>query len=122
LRRFTTVVGISDSSFQVEDIMIKNIESTGTAAGAGLGAVAGIAGTIATVLGSGAATGASAASIVAGLASMGSAVGGTMITGVAIVSAAPVVVAAAGGYGGYRLAKWYRNRPVQTAGIVDTAA
>ena len=74
------------------------------------GAGAGTAGSIAAVSALGATAGLSAAGITSGLATIGAAVGGGMAAGVAITSAAPVVAAAAVGYGAYKLIRWGRKK------------
>lgn len=70
-----------------------------------LGAAAGTAGGIASVSAFGSVAGLSAAGISSGLATIGGVFGGTMAMGVGLVTAAPVIAAAAGGYGIYKAAK-----------------
>ena len=72
---------------------------------AGVGAGAGIAGSVATVSAAGAVGGLSAAGITSGLAAIGGVVGGGMATGVAITCAAPLAVAG----GAYALYKWLKD-------------
>jgi hypothetical protein len=77
--------------------------------------IAGAAGTgvagVATVGAVGSVAGLSAAGITSGLAAIGGAVGGGMAAGSAIVIAAPAVVAAAIGFGAYRVVRRVR-RPI----------
>ena len=70
------------------------------------GAAAGSAGGIASISIFGTVAGLSGAGIASGLAAIGGVVGGGMAMGVAIVTAAPVVAAAAAGYGVYKLTKF----------------
>ena len=71
-----------------------------------VGAAAGTAGGIGAISTFGSVAGVSAAGISSGLASIGALVGGGMVGGVAVVTAAPVILAVAGGYGVYKLAKY----------------
>jgi len=89
-------------------------EMTGAVVGAGVGAVAGASGAVAAVAASGSVAGLGAAGITSGLATVGGVVGGGMLSGLVITAAAPVVAAAALGYGGYKLTQWYRSK--NTAG------
>jgi hypothetical protein len=66
-----------------------------------VGAVAGTAGAVGAIAASGSIAGLSAAGITSGLAAVGGVVGGGMAAGVCITAAAPVVAAAAVGYGAY---------------------
>ena len=58
----------------------------------------------------GAVAGLSAAGITSGLGAIGAAVGGGMVAGVVVTAAAPAVIAAASGYGIYRLWRKIRSR------------
>jgi hypothetical protein len=71
-----------------------------------VGAAAGTAGGIGATSTFGSVAGVSAAGISSGLASIGALVGGGMVGSVAVVTAAPVILAVAGGYGVYKLAKY----------------
>ncbi len=81
-----------------------NIETDEKVA-AGVGASAGIAGSVATVSAVGAVGGLSAAGITSGLAAVGGVVGGGMATGIVITCAAPLAVAGAV----YGLYKWLKD-------------
>lgn len=72
---------------------------------AGVGTVGGIG----AISAFGSVAGLSGAGISSGLASIGSIIGGGMVAGTVIVTAAPVVLAAAGGYGTYRLVKFSKG-------------
>jgi len=73
------------------------------------GAMAGTAGSVAAVSALGTTAGLSAAGISSGLAAIGGAVGGGMAAGVFVATAAPVVAAAAVGYGVYKLVQWKKS-------------
>lgn len=73
------------------------------------GAAAGTAGSIAAVSAAGSVAGLSGAGITSGLAAIGGTVGGGMAAGVAVTTAAPVLAAAAVGYGLYKAVKWFKN-------------
>jgi hypothetical protein len=70
------------------------------------GALAGTAGGVAAISAAGTTAGLSAAGITSGLAAIGGTVGGGMAAGTAVVVAAPVAVAAAVGYGAYKVWQW----------------
>ena len=72
---------------------------------AGLGAGAGITGSVATVSAAGAVSGLSAAGITSGLTAIGGVVGGGMCAGIAITCTAPLAVAG----GAYALYKWLKD-------------
>jgi hypothetical protein len=96
---------------------IYNGEATGAAVGATVGGVAGAGAALTAVAVSGPVAGLGAAGITSGLAAVGSMMGGGMATGLIITAAAPIVGALAIGYGGYRLAKWYKaSKSVYPAG------
>ncbi|MGB7157163.1 MAG: hypothetical protein WBD40_03790 [Tepidisphaeraceae bacterium] len=84
----------------------RNVIAAGSGAVVGTGA--GVAGSTALISVAGT-TGLSSAGIMSGLATIGSAVGGTAVVGVAILSVGTVALAAGGAYGGYRLVKWWRK-------------
>ncbi len=73
-----------------------------------VGAATGTAGAIGAV-GVAGTTGFSAVGITSGLAAIGGTVGGGMVAGTAIVTAAPVLAAAAVGYGIYKAVKFFRR-------------
>jgi hypothetical protein len=74
-----------------------------------VGAVGGSVASVGAVAATGTA-GLSAAGITSGLATVGATVGGGMAAGVAVTAAAPAVVAAAVGYGSYRVWKRLRRK------------
>ena len=84
-----------------------------------VGAGAGTAGGIASISALGSVAGLSATGISSGLASIGAFVGGGMAAGVVVVSAAPVVLAAATGYGLYRLVKFAKGSDPQAISNSD---
>lgn len=68
------------------------------------GGAAGVAGSVGAVSTAGVVSGLGATGITSGLAAIGSVVGGGMLTGLAVVAAAPVAAAGAG-YGVFRVVK-----------------
>src|SRR5262249_12123015 len=73
------------------------------------GAVSGSAASVVAIGAAGTVSGLSAAGITSGLAAVGATVGGGMVAGVVISAVAPAAVAAAVGYGSYRLWKYWRQ-------------
>lgn len=106
ITRYGLISGRWEMSVNENDAVV---ETAGAVVGGGVGAVAGVGGAVAVVSAAGTA-GLSAAGITSGLAAIGGVVGGGMAAGIVITAAAPVAVAAVLGYGGYRLAKWYRSK------------
>jgi hypothetical protein len=74
-----------------------------------IGAAAGTAGSLAAVSASGAIAGLSGTGITSGLVAIGGSVGGGMVSGAVLATAAPVAAAAAIGYGVYRLIKYIKQ-------------
>jgi len=72
--------------------------------------VASTAASIATIGACGSVAGFSAAGITSGLAAIGSVVGGGMLAGTMIVTAAPAVATAAAGFGVYKAYKWIKKK------------
>jgi hypothetical protein len=75
-----------------------------------VGTAAGAVGTVGAISTAGTTAGLSAAGITSGLAAIGGTVGGGMVAGVAISVAAPAVVAAATGWGIYKIRKWLKKK------------
>ncbi len=86
--------------------MYTNDEVVVTGMGAVAGTVVGSATAIGTVSAAGSVAGLSAAGMTSGLAAIGASVGGGMAAGIVITAAAPVAVAALGGFAAYCA---YRN-------------
>ncbi len=92
-----------------DDVALPDEERTARAfgrSGALIGAVAGTAGSIATVSAAGTVAGLSGAGIASGLAAVGATVGGGMAAGAAVTIAAPAVAAVAVAAGIYGLVRW----------------
>lgn len=83
-----------------------NQEIIGTATGAGLGAAAGMGGTVAAISSLGV-SGLSGPGIVSGLAALG---GGSMLSGLVVATGGTALLVGGLGYGGYRIAKWLKNK------------
>ena len=86
----------------------KNVEEKiGAGVGGVAGTAAGVGGGVAAVSSAGAVAGLSGPGIMSGLASIGL---GSVVGGLAVVSVGTVAAAGAFAYGGYKLAKWLKNR------------
>ena len=81
--------------------MSETAEKVGAGVGGVAGTTAGVGGGIAAVSAAGTTVGLSGAGITSGLA----AIGGTVLGGVAVIAVGSVLLAAAGAWGGYKLAK-----------------
>lgn len=77
------------------------------------GAVGGSASTVAMISAAGSVSGLSAAGVTSGLAAIGSVVGGGMVAGVAVTTAAPVVAAAGVGYAAYKAWDFIHRDPAK---------
>ncbi len=80
-------------------------EVAGAVSGAAVGTAGGIASSVAAISTAGSVSGLGAAGITSGLAT----IGGSMLGGVAVLSGGTVLLAGAFGYGGYKLAKWFKK-------------
>jgi hypothetical protein len=92
------------SHFPKESNMSEKNDTLKQAAAVGTGGVAGAGGALAAVSAGGAVTGLGMTGVTSGLAALGGLIGGTMVTGLVIVAAAPITGALVG-WSGYKLYK-----------------